>query len=97
MDIKDISNTFKALGDETRLQIFGMLRHGSLCACKILEKFNITQPTLSHHMKLLCDSGLVLAKRDGKWVHYSINCEHLKQINEFMRVALCEKSDETEK
>ena len=62
------------------------------------QKFwGINDTTLSHHMKLLCDSGLVLAKRDGKWVHYSINCEHLKQINEFMRVALCEKSDETEK
>lgn len=63
----------KALGDETRVKIFHMLSDGELCACKILEEFHITQPTLSYHMKVLCDCGLVNGRRDGIWMKYSIN------------------------
>jgi ArsR family transcriptional regulator, arsenate/arsenite/antimonite-responsive transcriptional repressor len=63
----------KALADETRVKIFDMLSEGELCACKILEEFNITQPTLSYHMRILCDSGLVNSRRDGVWMKYSIN------------------------
>lgn len=63
----------KALADETRVRIFDMLSDGELCACRILEDFHITQPTLSYHMKILCDSGLVRGRRDGIWMKYSIN------------------------
>ena len=63
----------KALADETRVKIFDMLSQGELCACSILVDFNITQPTLSYHMKILCDSGLVNGRRDGVWMKYSIN------------------------
>lgn len=63
----------KALSDETRVKIFDLLSEGELCACKILEEFNITQPTLSYHMKILCESGLVNGKRDGVWMKYSID------------------------
>lgn len=55
----------KALSDETRLEIFTMLSQDELCACKILEKFQITQPTVSYHMKILCESGLVFGRNDG--------------------------------
>ncbi len=79
----------KALGDDIRLQIFEMLRHGSLCACKIQERFSITQPTLSHHMKILCDSGIVHADRDGKWVHYSLNCDKLNGLIAFLASTKC--------
>ena len=51
---------FKAMSDETRLKIIDMLSCGEMCACDILEEFNITQPTLSYHMKILTDSGLAL-------------------------------------
>ena len=64
---------FKALSDENRLQIVEMLVDGELCACRILEKFDITQPTLSHHMKILCDCGLVKGRKQGKWIYYSIS------------------------
>lgn len=66
---------FKAFSDEKRLAIIEMLRDGELCACNILERLSIGQSTLSHHMKILCDSGIVLGRRDGKWVYYSINTE----------------------
>ena len=64
---------FKAFGDPTRLKIVDMISCGELCACVILEKFNITQPTLSHHMKILCDCGLVEGRKEGKWTYYSLN------------------------
>jgi len=75
---------FKALGDETRLRILTMLTKGRTCACKILEAFHFTQPTLSYHMKQLTDSGLVKAEKDGKWVYYSINCERIELLREFI-------------
>jgi len=75
---------FKALSDETRLRILTMLTKGKTCACKILEKFHFTQPTLSYHMKQLTDSGLVDGEKDGKWVHYSINSERLELLREFI-------------
>ena len=75
---------FKALGDETRLRILTMLTKGRTCACKILEAFHFTQPTLSYHMKQLTDSGLVNAEKDGKWVYYSTNCERISLLREFI-------------
>ncbi len=63
----------KALQDENRLQIIEMLQNGEQCACKLLEHLQIEQSTLSHHMKILCQSGLILGKKVGKWMHYSIN------------------------
>lgn len=70
----------KALGDETRVKIFHMLSSGELCACKLLEEFNITQPTLSYHMKILCESGMVKGRKDGVWMKYSLNKEAVESI-----------------
>ena len=75
---------FKALGDSTRLQIVQMLEGGEMCACKILERFQITQPTLSHHMKILCECGLVSARKEGKWSYYSINKDVLSDFKNFV-------------
>jgi len=66
------ARVFKALSDENRLRILEMLSNGEKCACLLLERMDITQPTLSHHMKVLCDSGIVAARKSGKWIHYSI-------------------------
>ncbi|MFA6866358.1 MAG: metalloregulator ArsR/SmtB family transcription factor [Clostridia bacterium] len=82
MEKKDIAICFKALSDETRLNIVEMLKGGSMCACKILEQFNITQPTLSYHMKSLVASGLVSVIKVGVWNHYTINKEMLKELSE---------------
>ena len=75
---------FKALADPNRLMIVDMLSCGELCACDILEKFNITQPTLSHHMKILCDCGLVQGRKEGKWTHYSLNAEKAEAFKQFI-------------
>jgi ArsR family transcriptional regulator len=78
------SRMMKALGDDTRIRIFDMLSEEELCACKILEEFSITQPTLSYHMKSLCDSGLVDGRKDGVWMKYSVNKENLDCLREFL-------------
>ena len=70
----------KAMSDETRLNILKMLSSGELCACKILESFNITQPTLSYHMKILTDCGLVTGVRDGAWMRYNLNLDNIEKI-----------------
>ena len=72
-DFKKYALLFKALSDETRIKILFMLSHGELCACNILEEFNITQPTLSYHIKNLSDSGLVDSRKEGIWMKYSLN------------------------
>lgn len=85
----DISFICKALSDSNRLQIVQMLSDGEKCACKLLERFEITQPTLSHHMKILCECGLVDVRREGKWNHYSLNCETLFLFKEFIDGLSC--------
>ena len=67
MNTMDVALICRALGDANRLQIVQMLSDGEKCGCKLLEKFEITQPTLSHHMKILCECGLVETRKEGKW------------------------------
>lgn len=81
----DTVKVFKAFCDENRLKILEQLRTGEKCACKLLDELHITQPTLSHHMKLLCDADIVQGRKDGKWVHYSINQEGAKRAQEILK------------
>lgn len=89
MNENQIATLCKALGDENRVKIIQLLTKGELCACHILEAFNITQPTLSHHMKILSECNLVNGRKDGKWMHYSINyktfCEFQIAIDEICK------------
>ena len=78
------ANIFKVFSDSNRLQILNMLSDEETCACEILEKFNITQPTLSHHMKVLVDSGLVIARKDGNWMYYKLNYSKINDIKKFI-------------
>ena len=73
MDFQREALMSRALGDENRLRILALLQNGELCACKLLVWLDITQPTLSHHMKILCDAGLVTPRKDGKWTHYAVS------------------------
>lgn len=78
MNEKKTALLFKALGDENRIKILLLLKNGEKCACKLLEELNISQPTLSHHMKILCDAEIVCGRKEGKWMHYSL-CDGGKQ------------------
>lgn len=77
---KRIAQVFKAFCDENRLRILALLRQGEKCACELLEELQIGQSTLSHHMKILCDSGVVADRKDGKWVHYRIDPEGAARV-----------------
>ena len=79
----DFALLFRALSDETRLKIVDMLSCGELCACDILKSFNITQPTLSYHMKILSECGIVNANRIGAWMHYTLNSDIAKKISDY--------------
>ena len=70
-----IAAIFNALCDENRIRILKLLQSGEKCACVLLDDLHITQPTLSHHMKILCDSDIVVGRKEGKWTHYSISPE----------------------
>ncbi len=75
----------KALGDPVRFAVIGKLaRDGETCACQLLEQFDITQPTLSHHMRILCACGLVNVRREGKWSHYSLSRSTLGAFLRFL-------------
>ena len=76
---------FKALSDKNRLLILDMLSCGELCACDIMEGLNLTQPTISHHMKILQQAGLVDSQKNGKWVIYSINKGTTTQSTDFIK------------
>lgn len=78
---------FKALSDPNRVMIVRMLAGGDMCACHMLEMLEISQPTLSHHMKALCASGLIKPRRAGKWMHYSLNKEALQPLRLFLEEA----------
>lgn len=85
--MKDLEfiNLLKVINDQTRLSIIKIIHSSnSICACKILEELNITQGTLSHHMKVLVENGLVACKKDGKWCHYKLNKAKIDQIISYL-------------
>lgn len=67
------ARVFKALCDPKRLAILEQLRSGEKCACVLQEPMDLTQSGLSYHMKILCDSGLVASRQEGKWTHYRLS------------------------
>ena len=69
------ARVFKALCNEYRLQALEMLRSGEKCACHLNDQLDISPSTLSHHMKILVESGIVQSRQEGKWVYYSISEE----------------------
>ena len=75
---------FKALADNNRLEIMRLLFDGEKCGCVLLDALEIGQPTLSHHMRILCDAGLVRARKKGTWMHYSISKEGASKICEMV-------------
>lgn len=67
------AKVFKAFCDEKRLAILELLRSGEKCACVLIDEMNIGQSSLSYHMKILCESGIVDSRQDGKWTHYRLS------------------------
>lgn len=90
------AKVFKALCDENRLMILERLQGGEKCACKLLEDLEISQSTLSHHMKILCDSGIVTSRKEGKWTHYAISKEGVEYAKELLeKLTVINRHDKT--
>ena len=85
MTNSDIAKVFKAFCDERRIEILSLLSDGEKCACELLEELEIGQSTLSHHMKVLSDSGIVFSRKEGKWTHYSINPTGINIAKELLK------------
>lgn len=75
------AEALKALGNEKRLRIMRLIaQNPGICSCKVLEQFDMSQSTLSHHMQLLCSTGLVECRKDGKWARYTISRDGLDKV-----------------
>ena len=75
---------FKAFCDENRLKILERLRGGERCACVLVEDIGIGQSALSYHMKILVESGIVSARQEGKWTHYSLSAAGTARARELL-------------
>ncbi len=89
MNTIDVALICKALSDSNRIQIVMLLTKGELCACELLEHFDITQPTLSHHMKILSECRLLQNRKEGVKMFYSLNCETLTNFRDFIATLSC--------
>ncbi|MCL5111128.1 MAG: metalloregulator ArsR/SmtB family transcription factor [Chloroflexi bacterium] len=84
-DLAEGASLFRALADETRLSILRQLREqGEVCACDFLACCAVAQPTVSHHLKVLREAGLVAAEKRGLWVHYKLNPARLERLRELL-------------
>ena len=79
------AKVFKALCDPKRLAILEQLRSGEKCACVLIEQLGMGQSAVSYHMGILCRSGIVYGRQDGKWVHYSISPEGSRAAVELLK------------
>lgn len=84
MELIQVSRICKALSDPNRLQIVQMLTQAEKCGCDLLEQLQIGQPTLSHHMKVLSECGLVSIRKEAKWSHYSLNCDQWTAFRDYI-------------
>jgi len=80
-DNKELSALLKLISENNRLQILHLLQKGEYCVCKLMEKINLSQSLISHHLKDLKDANLVSDRKDGKWVHYSLTNEGKRITN----------------
>lgn len=79
------AKVFKALCDERRQRILELLHGGEKCACVLIEEMDMPQSSLSYHMKILCESGIVTSREDGKWTHYRISREGSEKAIDLLR------------
>lgn len=76
----ELVRLFKALGDENRLRILKALSDQTYCVCDLARNLGISQPTLSHHLKILRDTGLVHGEKDGQWIYCSLNAKRFEAV-----------------
>lgn len=93
MTYENLSNVLKIIANPNRLEILDLLSCGELCACDLLEYFDFSQPTLSHHMKAMADNNLISSRRDGNKKMYKLNNEVLKEVGTYINL-IAQDNDE---
>ena len=91
--MNDLVMIFKALSDETRLRIIKLLEQGELCVCDITAALDMVQPKVSFHLSALKDAGLIKDRKQGKWVHYSLNEKDL--FRRMLILSACERMQDS--
>lgn len=92
--MQELINVFKALSDETRLRILKLLENGELCVCDIVSALDMIQPKVSFHLGVLQDAGLVKSRKEGRWIHYSIDDSDI--FRRFLILSVLERIPENE-
>jgi len=91
--MKELLSIFKALSDETRLRIIKLLEQGELCVCDITAALDMVQPKVSFHLNALKEAGLIKDRKQGKWIHYSLNEKEL--FRRMLILSACERMQDT--
>ena len=84
--MQELLKAFKALGDETRVRLLKLLQQRELCVCELIQALNMTQSRVSRNLGILKNAGLVKDRRDGLWVHYSLNDDAKPYIKELLEM-----------
>jgi len=80
LDLERVAGVFQALSDATRLQVVDMLRGGERCVCELTDALDASQSRLSFHLRVLKEAGLVLDRREGRWIYYRLNQERVEAV-----------------
>lgn len=83
-EIEEMSEIFKLLGDKTRLTILALLQERELCVCELVDILQTSQPNVSQHIRKLKTGGLVRERRQGQWIHYSLNLSSHPYLEEIL-------------
>ena len=94
MTSRALAKIFKALGDETRLEIVRMLAGKERCVCAFLSSFPMTQPAISNHLRVLREAGVVIDTRDGRWIFYRLNPEAIEAVSALCQLTLTHEPPE---
>ncbi len=88
----NITQTFKALSDETRLRILSLMKEGEICVCDIAESLGMSQPNISFHLSMLKEAGLIKDRKNGRWIHYSLDDSDM--FTRFILLGVFERIDD---
>ena len=91
--MNDLVMIFRSLSDETRLRIIKLLEEGELCVCDIVAALNMVQPKVSFHLSTLKESGLIKDRKQGKWIHYSLNEKDI--FRRMLILSACERMQDS--
>ena len=97
MNEEHIARDLKVLSEPVRVKIVAMLSQGEWCACELLSQLQITQPTLSHHMKVLSEAGLVASNKVGTWMHYSLDRGKVQLVLDQLSLLFADTAEQSQR